>query len=379
MTAPRLEIHLDKLHHNARTLVDRLALQGIEVSGVSKATLGMPEIVRIWVDAGVHSIGESRIESIESLSRCGIGVPLLLIRSPMLSQVDRVVAHAAISCNSEPLIIKALAASAMSQGIQHGVLLMVELGDLREGILPADMEAMVALTLALPSLVLVGIGTNLGCLNGVAPDPANMGELSRLISALEARFGIQLAWCSGGNSSNLNWLNGGGNPGRINHLRLGEALLLGREPLTRKAIPGLHTDAITLVAEVIEAKVKPTRPWGTRRQTSIAASSGAAGPESAQSVGWRALLALGEQDADPDGLSAPGLSIEGASSDHLVVGGRAMGLAVGDEQRFRISYSTLLRAMTSPFVSRCFLEESLPSRPPSMQTVACRQPLAPRG
>jgi predicted amino acid racemase len=144
-------------------MVERLALQGIKVTGVSKVTLGMPEIVRIWVDAGIHSIGESRIESIESLSRCGIGVPLLLIRSPMLSQVDRVVAHAAISCNSEPLVIKALAPSAKSQGIQHGVLLMVELGDLREGILPADMEAMVALTLALPSLALVGIGTNLGC------------------------------------------------------------------------------------------------------------------------------------------------------------------------------------------------------------------------
>jgi predicted amino acid racemase len=97
-----------------------------------------------------------------------------------------------------------------------------------------------------------------------------MGELSRLISALEARFCIRLEWCSGGNSSNLNWLNGCGNPGRINHLRLGEALLLGREPLTRKAIPGLYTDAITLVAEVIEAKVKPSRPWGSRHHSSFA-------------------------------------------------------------------------------------------------------------
>lgn len=353
-------------------MVERLALQGIKVTGVSKATLGMPEIVRIWVDAGVHSIGESRIESIESLSRCGIGVPLLLIRSPMLSQVDRVVAHAAMSCNSEPLVIKALAASAMRQGMSHGVLLMVELGDLREGILPADMEAMVALTLSLPSLVLVGIGTNLGCQNGVAPDSANMGELSRLISALEARFCIRLEWCSGGNSSNLNWLNGGGELGRINHLRLGEALLLGRDPLTRKAIPGLYSDAITLVAEVIEAKVKPTRPWGSRHHSSFATPPRVASSDAAEAIGWRVLLALGEQDADPGGLSAPGLSIEGASSDHLVVSGAAMDLTVGDEQRFRISYSTLLRAMTSPFVSRCFIKESVPPRSPPIQTAAFR-------
>lgn len=351
-------------------MVERLALQGIKVTGVSKATLGMPEIVRIWIDAGVHSIGESRIESIESLSRCDLGVPRLLIRSPMLSQVDRVVAHAAMSCNSEPVVIKALAGAAMRQGMSHGVLLMVELGDLREGILPADMEAMVALTLALPGLDLVGIGTNLGCQNGVAPDAANMGELSRLISALEARFCIRLQWCSGGNSSNLNWLNGGVGLGRINHLRLGEALLLGREPLTRKAIPGLFTDAITLVAEVIEAKVKPTRPWGARHHSSFATTPRVASTDSAEALGERVILALGEQDADPDGLSAPGLIIEGASSDHLVVTGATKNLAVGDEQRFRISYSTLLRAMTSPFVSRRFIHESGPSRSPPTQTSA---------
>ena len=339
-------------------MVNRLARQGIKVTGVSKATLGLPEIARTWVAAGVHSIGESRIESIESLSRCELGVPLLLIRSPMLSQVDRVVAHAAISCNSEAVVLRALAAAAHCQGVRHGVLLMVELGDLREGILAADLEAMVLLTLALPSLLLVGIGTNLGCQNGVAPDQSNMGELSHLIEALEGRFGIRLAWCSGGNSANLPWLAGGGDPGRINHLRLGEALLLGREPLTRTAIPGLYTDAITLVAEVIESKHKPTRPWGTRHCTSFAKGPAAPQKQPNQPVAMamRALLALGEQDADPAGLSSPGISIEGASSDHLVVSGAESGLAVGDEQRFQVSYSSLLRAMTSPFVSRCFIE-----------------------
>ena len=356
MSAPRLEIHLEHLQHNATTLVNRLARQGIQVSGVSKATLGMPEIARTWVAAGVQSIGESRIESIESLGRLGLGVPLLLIRSPMLSQVDRVVAHAAISCNSEAVVLRALAAAAHCQGVRHGVLLMVELGDLREGILAADLEAMVLLTLALPSLRLVGIGTNLGCQNGVAPDQSNMSELSRLMDALEGRFGIRLEWCSGGNSANLPWLASGGDPGRINHLRLGEALLLGREPLTGTAIPGLHTDAITLVAEVIECKHKPSRAWGTRHRTSFAKEPASSQEQPEQPMALRALLALGEQDADPAGLSSPGISIEGASSDHLVVGGAVSALSVGDEQRFEVSYSCLLRAMTSPFVSRCFIE-----------------------
>ncbi len=367
MIAPRLEIDLERLHHNARTLVDRLGRAGITITGVSKATLGLPEIVATWIAAGVPSIGESRIATIEALHRSAIPVPLLMVRSPMLQEVERVVAHAAISCNSEAVVLGALAAAARSQGLRHGVLLMVELGDLREGILPVDLEAIVRLTLSLPHLQLLGLATNLGCQHGVAPDASNMAALSALTSAQEARFGIQLPWCSGGNSANLPWLAAGGDPGRINHLRLGEALLLGREPLNRTPIPGLHTDAITLVAEVIESKRKPMQPWGSCQRTSFdhrpatrspeAEAQGDMEPrgEAGQPLALRAILALGEQDADPASLSAAGLTIEGASSDHLVVSGATGGLAVGEEQRFQIGYSSLLRAMTSPFVARCFV------------------------
>lgn len=357
MSAPRLEIHLERLHHNARTLVERLGHQGIAVTGVSKATLGLAEIVRTWVAAGVGSIGEARIETIEALGRSGLTVPMLLIRSPMLSQVERVVAHAAISCNSELAVLEALAATAAQQGLRHGVLLMVELGDLREGIMPVDLEPVVQRTLALPSLRLMGLGTNLGCQHGIAPDATNMAELSRLTTALERRFALRLPWCSGGNSANLPWLAAGGDPGRINHLRLGEALLLGREPLGRTAIPGLYTNAITLVAEVIEAKAKPSQAWGERGLTSFASPKAAPRPDGPSQGVQRALLALGEQDVDPAGLTPPvGVTIRGASSDHLVVESAGSSLRVGDEQHFQPSYSALLRAMTSPFVGRCFVD-----------------------
>lgn len=106
MSAPRLEIHLERLHHNARILVERLGRQGIAVTGVNKATLGLPEIVHTWLAAGIERIGESRIESIEALAASGVAVPMLLVRAPMLSQVNRVVAHAAISCNSEPVVLR---------------------------------------------------------------------------------------------------------------------------------------------------------------------------------------------------------------------------------------------------------------------------------
>ncbi len=74
MAAPRLEIRLDRIGHNARTLVERLRVRGIAVCGVTKAALGAPEIASELLAAGVVSLGESRIENIESL-RAPVGSP----------------------------------------------------------------------------------------------------------------------------------------------------------------------------------------------------------------------------------------------------------------------------------------------------------------
>ena len=119
-------------------------------------------------------------------------------------------------------------------------MLMVELGDLREGIMPGDLPDAVARCLALPNIEVRGIGTNLACRNGVVPDDRNMGELSDLAASIEAQFGITLDVVSGGNSSNLDWLGSTEHVGRIDNLRLGEAILLGRDPLHRTPIEGLH-------------------------------------------------------------------------------------------------------------------------------------------
>ncbi len=359
MKAPRLEIKLNQLQHNAKKLIENLALQGISITGVTKATMAMPEIVNIWINAGIHSIGESRIENIESINKVNNRVRTLLTRIPMLSQVDQVVSQASISCNSELSVLNALAGAAEKQNLRHGVLLMVELGDLREGILPKDLNEVVKQVMNLPNLELIGIGANLGCQNGVAPDQKNMNELSSIMNNIEADFKIKMEWCSGGNSANLPWLTAGGEPDRLNHLRIGEALLLGREPLTRTIIKGLYTDAITLVVEVIETKLKPTTPWGIQYQTSFSDAPSKQNQKSNDDrneiFDSRILLAIGEQDIDPSGLKADGIEIKGASSDYLVVSSSQNTLKVGCEQRFSLNYSALLRAMTSPYIKKYFV------------------------
>lgn len=349
MTAPRLEIDLDKVRHNARTLVNRLADRGISVIGVTKAVLGSPEIARALLQGGVNALGDSRIENIEALRLAGVRAPMALIRSPMPSQAERVVAGTEMSFNTELGVIEKLSAAAQAAGRTHGVILMVELGDLREGIMPGDLEDSVRQTLRLPNIALRGIGTNLACRSGVSPDIRNMAELSALAESIEATFDLKLDIVSGGNSGNLVWAFSGADTGRINSLRLGESLLLGCEPLHRQPVEGLFTDAFTLVAEAIESKVKPSQPWGEIAQSAF----GAPPPAEDRGAISQTILAIGRQDVDPAGLCPPdGVEVIGASSDHLILGTGNRDIPVGAEVSFQLNYSALVRAMTSPFVAK---------------------------
>jgi predicted amino acid racemase len=340
-------------------LVELLLPLGIQVVGVTKAVLGSPEIARAMLAAGAVGLGDSRIENIETMRRAGVRDTLSLIRSPMITQIDRVVASADISFNTELDVIRKLSTAARLRGRVHRVVLMVELGDLREGIMPDDLESVVRETLRLPNIMLEGIGANLACRSGVAPDDANMAELGALVESIERTFGLALRVVSGGNSASLTWALGGADTSRVNQLRLGESVLLGCEPLQRQPIPGLYTDVVTLVAEVIESKAKPSRPWGEVGESAF----GIATPAVDRGQLVQTILALGHQDTDPEGLRPPaGVELLGASGDHLVVANHRR-LVAGTELRFQPNYSALVRAMTSPFVAKVLKAESV-----SMQT-----------
>ena len=349
----RLEIDLRKIHHNAHVLVKRLAVHNISVTGITKSTLGSPAIAEVLLRAGVLMLGDSRIENIEKLRKANEKVSISLIRSPILSQIERVIEFTDTSFNTEFETIAALSAAAKAIGKTHGVVLMVELGDLREGIMPCNLESMVGAINKLPNIDFKGIGTNLACRNGVTPDDKNMAELSELANSIDTTFGSVMSIVSGGNSANLDWVFSGSGTGRINNLRLGESILLGRNPLNREPIHELYTDVFKLFGEVIEFKVKPAQPWGELAQ----AAFGTTQLKNNEGNISQVLLAIGKQDTDTDGLTPPsGLEILGASSDHIILNANENHLAIGDEIEFEMNYSALLRSMTSPFVNKIIHE-----------------------
>ncbi len=352
MGRPVLTVHLDRIEHNARAIVALCREHGIAVTGVTKGTCGLPEVARAMLRGGVESIGESRIENVQRLRRAGISAPLLMLRIPPLSRAEEVVACVEVSLNSELAVLRALSEAALRRGRTHDVIVMVDLGDLREGVWPDDLVPFALELGRLPGLGLVGIGSNLTCYGGVIPTEHNMGRLVRCAEAVERACGLRLPWISGGNSSSLPLIASGRMPERVNHVRIGEAILLGRETVRREPWPGTFQDAFELRAEVIELKTKPSTPLGERGEDAFGGRTDA----SERGERLRALLDVGREDVDVAGLLPldPRLAVLGASSDYLLVDATdaAGGLCVGDPVAFGLRYGALLAAMDSQYVEK---------------------------
>jgi predicted amino acid racemase len=347
IVTPRIEIDLGKIAHNAKTLNKLYGSKGISITGVTKVVCGDPKIADVLVKSGISILADSRIDNIKKMRKAGIQAQFLLQRTPIPSQTELVVRYTDVSLNTELSVIKGLSRSAVKQRITHKIILMVELGDLREGLLPSDLENTVKEIIVLKGIEFVGVGTNLACFGGIEPDEEKMEYLSTIVKNIEEKFGLTLEFVSGGNSANYSWFISTKDIGKINNLRLGESIFLGCETLYRKHIPNLFTDAFTLITEVIESKIKPSVPYGNVHQDAFGNTP------KFQDRGQirRAILGVGLQDVLVSGLT-PMLDIDilGASSDHIIVDAKQIELNVGNGVSFNLNYGALLSSMTSPYV-----------------------------
>ncbi|MHB1653480.1 MAG: alanine/ornithine racemase family PLP-dependent enzyme [Desulfitobacteriaceae bacterium] len=355
MSLPEIVIDLKKIKQNTEAVLTLAHPFNIEVVGVTKVFLGEPNIAGAMLAGGVQMLADSRLENIGKLRQAFPELPLMLLRLPGLSQVEETVRLADVSLNSELETMQALAAEALRQGKEHRAILMVDLGDLREGIWPENLLGLIEQTVGLKGLKLEGLGVNLACYGGVVPTEENLGSLVELAQEIKEKLSVQLPVISGGNSASLPLLLNHKIPSLINQLRIGEGIVLGRETVKRELLPGASGEAFILRAEILEAYDKPSVPIGEIGQDAFGEV-----PEF-EDEGWRrrGILALGRQDVQPDGLAIRDkrLKIIGASSDHLIVDlTEAPEFSVGSVIEFDLSYGGLLGAMTSPYVHKRFVE-----------------------
>ncbi|NJP40311.1 alanine/ornithine racemase family PLP-dependent enzyme [Oscillospiraceae bacterium HV4-5-C5C] len=348
MGLPRLTIALAGIRQNVRILNQLCRERGIFIAGVTKGVSGSVRIAGDYLAAGLTVLADARVQNLQKFS--GLKAEKWLIRLPLPSEAEQVVQCADISLNSEWDTICALDRAAQKAGRRHGVILMSDLGDLREG--ETDPEKVLRLAsraARLRGVELRGVGTNLTCLSFIHPDEAKMAQLQDLAQRLPMN---RAPIVSAGNSASLDLLLTAGFPAGVNNLRLGESLLLGRERSHYQYLPGTRHDTFILAAELVELKIKPSVPWGETGTDSY----GRIPPRPAdRGLRLRGIVAVGRQDCDIETMwpEDPGIEILGASSDYVVLDltRSARSYQVGEVVRFELGYFAIMRAMTSPYVT----------------------------
>ena len=356
---PRLLVNLSNIRRNARAICALCGSHGISVAGVVKGACGALPVAKAVLEGGCTQLASSRLSQLETLRQQLPQAQTLLIRMPTPKEASRVVAACDLSLNTEEHTLRALSDAAVASEVTHGVILMYELGDLREGVpSPEQLIALAKTAEALPGLYLAGIGGTLNDIYGVSPSEDNMAALVRAFHAVEQAVGRKLDILSGGSTTALPMLLSGKLPCEINHLRIGEAILTGRDlpDLWGTQVPGCGCDTLALEATVIECNRKPTRPWGVRSQNGFGEQPPLP-PD--RGIRARAILNVGRVDVgEASQLICPeGVTVIGASSDHLVVDVQDLpGLQAGDSLGFRLFYQGMLYAFHSEDVEKVYLD-----------------------
>ena len=343
---PRLVVHEKRLQQNVEAAMSRCREMGINVCGVVKGCHALPPVARIMRSGGVSSIGTSRLEQVQRCREAGIEAPYWLIRIPAMTELPDVVSLCEVSLQSDLSTIEALEQECAHQNKTHSVIVMADLGDLREGFWDKDEMVSVCVTVeqAMPHLHLLGIGVNLSCYGSVRPTVEKMNDLVALAQQIEAAIGRPLEVVSGGATSSYTLVHNRTMPAGINNLRMGELFLVNLPKSWGVTdMEYLHRDAFTLQAEVIEVRDKPSHPQGElcidafgRKPTYVD-----------RGIRRRALLAMGRLDVGEVETLIPraeGITVVGASSDHCIldITDCPRDLKAGDILEFSLLYSHLL-------------------------------------
>ena len=344
---PRVEINLQYLKETVEQIVKRCGEYGINIAGVIKGTTGLPKCAKQFADAGCKMIASSRLEQIEDSQNFGIDLPYLLLRVPMPSEVHEVVRLCDYSLNSEYSTMELLDAEAAKQGRKHKIIIMADLGDLREGYWDKDemVEVAVKVENELKNVELAGVGTNLGCYGSIEATADKLDELVAIAERIEEKIGHELEIISGGGTTSLPRIFDGDMPKRINHLRVGEGIILARDLdiFYGYDLSFMHQDTYTLKAEVIEVKDKPSHPVGK-----ISIDAFGHTPEYVdRGIRKRALLGIGKVDYGSIEEIFPkdeGIEVIGASSDHTIldIEDCKRDLKPGDIVAFGINYASMV-------------------------------------
>lgn len=356
---PALTVNLPAIRQNAQFICDKLGAYGIQVAGVIKFSDADRKVAEAYGPCAQLAV--SRCVHLRPLKEAFPEKKTLLTRAPGLREMDEAARFGDYILLSEKITLRALSDAALQAGTRPGVILMLDVGDRREGAvsIPDLVDLALFAEKECPGVECKGVGTNVACLNGVLPDYENLSFLAEGAEAVEQAIGRPLEIVSGGSTINMRLMTeGNGMPAKINHLRIGGFIA---NPMNMRinrgiAFSGMREDTHLLQAEIIELKEKDSAVSGATMnwagQKIVTEDKG---------VRLRAIVEVGSQDIGDASNLIPveeGVQIIGSSSDHTIldVTDCPQPLQVGDVLSFRMRYAALLYAYTGKHISRIYQE-----------------------
>lgn len=350
-----LNLYQPSLQHNYDFLQKLFSEEEVSWGIVTKLLCGTKDYIKEVLALGIREVHDSRVSNLKAVKEIDKTVQTVYIKPPARRSIKSIVKYADVSMNTELETIGMLSEEAGRQDKKHKVIIMVEMGDLREGVLGDELVSFYEQVFHLPNIEIIGLGTNLNCLHGVMPSQDKLIQLALYKQIIELKFNRKIPWISGGTSVTIPLLLNKQLPPEINHFRVGETLYFGVDLFANETIPGMRDDVFELFAEIIEITEKPMLPVGE-----LAANPQGItleiDPDLYGKTSTRAIVDIGLLDIDPKYLifDEDDFTLVGSSSDMLVLdlGENPKNRMVGDLISFRLKYMGALGILNSNYIEK---------------------------
>lgn len=362
-----LIIQTKKIQNNIKYISHYLSERNIHWSLITKVFSGNLEFLKhVLTDdivKEIYTVGDSRLTSLVNLKKTNPNLRTIYIKPPASIYADDIVKYADVSLNSSFDTIIALDEAARKIDKIHRIIIMIELGELREGINREDVLSFYEKVFNLNNIDVIGIGSNLGCMYGVEPSFDKLIQLCLYKELISAKFNKELMFISAGTSITLPLLESGLVPKEVNHFRIGEAAFFGISPLTNEKFGDLETDTFELAANIIELEEKALQPEGIINHAAIGETR-EIHEDSTNKTSFKAILDFGLLDVDCKDIEFidKDLSLVGMTSDMIVIDigtnraeNNALKYKVGDRIRFTLNYMAVARLLNSKFIDKVFV------------------------
>lgn len=350
-----ITLNVKKLKSNFEFLNNLFKKNDIQWSVVSKLLSGNKEYLTELLNLGIKQVCDSRVSNLKTIKSINPKIETVYIKPPAKRAISNIVKYADISMNTEIDTIQLLSEEAIKQNKTHKIIIMIELGELREGVLGEDFIDFYSKVFKLKKIKVVGIGTNLSCLYGVLPNNDKLIQLSLYEQLIEAKFNRHIPYVSGGSSVTIPLIFQNLLPKGINHFRVGETLFLGTDVYNNTTLKKMHSDVFRLYSEIIELIEKRIVPIG-EFGTNVDGKSFEFDNKQIGKTTYRAIIDLGLLDVDEKHIEPidKNISFVGASSDMLVIdlGENKKNYRVGDLLEFRMDYMGTLRILNSKYIEK---------------------------